>query len=153
LIIAIVSFSSVASIGESDMIDEWAGLTELDKLHFDNDIGKLVSTNKVNASLHAIYNVILAGLFALKTCTMQALYAALPDNWAKPVYSKISFQQGIFYLFIFLKLGRSFSKSASAREETTSNGSYYRKQVCFQLKKEINSDTGINKGNNYYVFI
>lgn len=94
LILAIVSFTSVASIDSNDLIDEWAKLAERDKLHFENDIDELVSTNKVNASLHAIYNIILAILFALETCTMQSLYSALPENWARPVYSKISFQQG-----------------------------------------------------------
>lgn len=95
VIFAIVSFTSVASIGADDLTDEWAKLTDLDKLHFNNDINDLVHENRLNASLHAIYNVVLAILFALLTCTMQALHTALPENWAKPVYSKISFQQGI----------------------------------------------------------
>ena len=68
LVLAVVSFIRAGEFSEENIVNTWASLNELDRIHFDSDINNLIDENKTNLVLHGIYNIVLLVLFIVLNC-------------------------------------------------------------------------------------
>jgi hypothetical protein len=94
IILALISFVTLNQMTSSTVSSIWAQLDSLDQLYYNDNMENLYGYYKNSALFHGIYNIILAILFFIMTWLMHSFYTTLPDNWARPLKSTISFEKG-----------------------------------------------------------
>ena len=98
VILFIVSFFYVGSYSTSKIITKWSALSSYDRLNYDNNVNNLLTRNKSNLLLHAIYNIGLTILFVLQTIFLFIYDHRLPEVWIREGESRVTMQKGNKFL-------------------------------------------------------
>lgn len=111
LILAIVGFGVSASVGANSLKTQWAKMSQLERMFFNDTIGNLVDRYQKNMILFGVYMIILAILFALLTLAMFWYDNNLQDGWRPVIRARTSFATGkVSFYFKYLSVLDVFLK-------------------------------------------
>ena len=83
----------MGSYTSSKVITKWSAMSSYDRLNYKNNVNNLLSKNKSNLLLHAIYNIGLVILFVLQTIFLFIYDHYLPEVWIREGESRLTMQQ------------------------------------------------------------